>query len=211
MQNMEHIPQNALQRIDSNGHYEPAADALPGGTGSRLRHALNSTASRLGLDRWLSRWRGVDAMQAAIHGLALLAVAATVILPMYLWLDSHQARAYLDVPGEVAPQQPQAARVSSQPLPNHQVVLARRAYFRREAVQQSTPEAPVVSLPGLTDLYVLQGILMGDTPQAIVLDKTANSSIFVEKGQHLGNFRVVDIQVDRIILEKDNQRFELRI
>jgi type II secretory pathway component PulC len=57
----------------------------------------------------------------------------------------------------------------------------------------------------------LVGILSGDTPQAIIEDKRAQKTYYVNKGQFVGDFQLEDIQEGKIILNNNGQRYELHI
>lgn len=57
----------------------------------------------------------------------------------------------------------------------------------------------------------LVGILSGDAPQAIIEDKRAQKTYYVNKGQFVGDFQLEDIQEGKIILNNNGQRYELHI
>lgn len=57
----------------------------------------------------------------------------------------------------------------------------------------------------------LVGIIAGENPQAIIEDKSAQKTYYLNKGQFIGEFQVEDIQEGKIILNFNGQRFELHI
>lgn len=57
----------------------------------------------------------------------------------------------------------------------------------------------------------LVGIIAGENPQAIIEDKLAQKTYYLNKGQFIGEFQVEDIQEGKIILNFNGQRFELHL
>jgi type II secretory pathway component PulC len=57
----------------------------------------------------------------------------------------------------------------------------------------------------------LVGIIAGENPQAIIEDKKAQKTYYLNKGQFIGEFQVEDIQEGKIILNFNGQRFELHL
>ncbi len=159
--------------------------------------------------RRLAEESGLDYL---LRGMVVLALCGTLLLPAFVWYDGRRVQqTFAGVPAatKTSAAGPRPKRTTSRKALR---VFAKRSYFQKprpRAVVQK--DVPVKTLPGLTDLYELQGILMGEQPQAIIADKTAGKTLFVQKGQRLGDFQVIEIQSDRIILQKEGERFELRI
>ena len=57
----------------------------------------------------------------------------------------------------------------------------------------------------------LVGIIAGENPQAIIEDKKAQKTYYLNKGQFIGEFQLEDIQEGKIILNFNGQRFELHL
>ena len=55
----------------------------------------------------------------------------------------------------------------------------------------------------------LQGIISGENPQAIIVDKKTQKTYYVTQGQFIGEFRIVDIQEGKIIISYKGQKFEI--
>lgn len=65
--------------------------------------------------------------------------------------------------------------------------------------------------PDLIKDFTVVGIIAGDSPQAIIEDKKAQKTYYLEKGQFMGEFRIEEIQDGKIVLDYKGQRFELHI
>lgn len=77
---------------------------------------------------------------------------------------------------------------------------------------QQVDVEPVVTGPTLDDVRAnlsLIGIIAGERPQAIIEDRKAGKSHFLYKGGSVGGAKIVDILNDSVILEYQDQRFEL--
>ncbi|RMF56147.1 MAG: hypothetical protein D6748_14195 [Calditrichaeota bacterium] len=64
-------------------------------------------------------------------------------------------------------------------------------------------------VPGIAQRFTLLGVMMGDTPKAIVRENISNNSMFLTVGNRLGNYIIKEIFSDRIILEDNGERLEL--
>jgi hypothetical protein len=80
------------------------------------------------------------------------------------------------------------------------------------ASMSSSPglEKPVSPLNAdiLKDISLV-GIISGDNPQAIIEDKKTQQTLYVTKGQYIGEIQVEDIQEGKIIINYQNARYEL--
>lgn len=71
-------------------------------------------------------------------------------------------------------------------------------------------EKPINALsPGLLKDINLVGIISGDSPQAIIEDKKTKETFYATKGQFIGEIQIEDIQAGKIIVNYQNQRYEL--
>lgn len=57
--------------------------------------------------------------------------------------------------------------------------------------------------------FALLGVIWGQRPQAIIEDKKAQKTYFLNKGEVFGNIEVRDILENKVILNYKNQQFEL--
>lgn len=74
------------------------------------------------------------------------------------------------------------------------------------AVAIKVPEIPIEEI---AQNYSLVGVLNGANPQAIIADKKNNRTVYVYKGQLLGDSNVVDIEDKKVILNHKGRTFEL--
>ncbi|RMF67166.1 MAG: hypothetical protein D6743_05285 [Calditrichaeota bacterium] len=89
-----------------------------------------------------------------------------------------------------------------------------RQYFRTQkpdAGAAADPSFDASEVPSLAERFTLLGILVGQTPQAIVKDNSTGASIFLEEGQSLEGYKVKAIFSDRLVLERDGELVNLRI
>ncbi len=86
--------------------------------------------------------------------------------------------------------------------------LGQRQIFSANFVQEGTAASSVVD----TDLIKhinLVGIISGDNPQAVIEDKKANKTYYLNKGQFIDELQIEDIKEGHIILNYKGQRYEL--
>lgn len=76
---------------------------------------------------------------------------------------------------------------------------------------QETPKPLNQVTPDLIKDINLLGILSGENPQAIIEDKKAQKTYYLNKGQFIGEFQVMDIKEGKIILNFNSQTFELNL
>ena len=77
---------------------------------------------------------------------------------------------------------------------------------------EPTKEKPIerVDLSGGAVELKLVGILWSDTPQAMIEDTKDQKTYLVSKGDKIGNVSVKDILVNKVVLTKDQQEWDLR-
>lgn len=76
--------------------------------------------------------------------------------------------------------------------------------------KEKSKTAAAASLDAIKD-YSLLGVISGENPQAIIEDKKTKQTLYLQKGQSLGEFKISDIQDGKIILESGGQAAELSI
>jgi len=97
----------------------------------------------------------------------------------------------------------------------YQRILGRRAFFVAQAGIVKKPDLPDSAFDSnavsIIDLRIV-GIVSGPQgPQAIVGNEKTGQSFYCSGGENLNGFLVKEVLSDRIILEKDDQTFEMRL
>jgi len=144
-----------------------------------------------------------------------LAVVFTIAVPALVHVDARALRANLAEP-------PQVHRSGKAAMKRIQVsggsfaqIAAKRPYFRPSGSEAKTggSQQPIdaVDVPGLAQRYALVGVIMGESPRAIVRARDNDSSQFLAKGDHLEGYLVQEIFSDRILLEQDGDLINLRM
>lgn len=86
----------------------------------------------------------------------------------------------------------------------------RRIFASPPKQETSMEPLKAVSQDFLRDITLL-GIVSGENPQAIIEDKSAQKTYYLNKGQFIGGFQVTDIKEGKIILDFNGQAFELNL
>ncbi len=84
--------------------------------------------------------------------------------------------------------------------------------FSPIAKEETAPQSTAEQGPKLEDIKTqlnLLGIVGGDSPQAIIEDKSTQKSYFLNKGSTFGDIEVKDIRDNKVILSYKGQEFEL--
>ncbi|RMD91662.1 MAG: hypothetical protein D6814_17960 [Calditrichaeota bacterium] len=165
--------------------------------------------------RWstLALWRE-NSMGMIYRAFFILAVIMTLGMPILLWQDNARLAAYRAVPEMTAKEAPPAKPWLTSTRQHSLAGLANRRFFKQ--AKQPKPASPAAPIPGsevsdLQERYMLQGILMGEKPQAIIQDKISGTSLFLSPGEILGDFKIKQILPDRVMLTREGQMFELRM
>ncbi|MDD5653252.1 MAG: type II secretion system protein N [Candidatus Omnitrophica bacterium] len=87
-----------------------------------------------------------------------------------------------------------------------------RQVFGSFSETQEGPGAAAVAAEAdsIKDINLL-GVVMGDNPQAIIEDKKSQKTVYVNRGQFIGQFQVEDIREGKVILNYKGQRYELGV
>lgn len=88
-----------------------------------------------------------------------------------------------------------------------QAINKRRIFAGAQESARQAGEAIVNQ--DLTKDFVLTGIISGDNPQAVIENKKAQKIYYLNKGQFIDGFQVADIQEGKVVLQHDDQKFEL--
>lgn len=94
------------------------------------------------------------------------------------------------------------------PLETYLNSIRQRSIFASEQIEVYGRSQVAVASDVLKDLSLV-GIISGDSPQAIIEDKKANKTYYVTKGQYIGEFMVEDILEGKVIINRNQERFEL--
>ena len=86
---------------------------------------------------------------------------------------------------------------------------AQRQIFSSPTAAQEAGQPPTAATADLVKDITLIGIISGETPQAIIEDKKTQKTLYVTKGQFIGELQVEDIQEGKVILNYKGQKFEL--
>lgn len=101
---------------------------------------------------------------------------------------------------------------SKKPYSYYLDIIDKHNLFKAKAGSLAGKNSAVpMASPELLENYSLSGIISGKNPQAIVIDKKTNKTYFLNKGQYLNNFKIVEIYEDKIVLELEGKEFELSI
>lgn len=90
--------------------------------------------------------------------------------------------------------------------------IKKRPIFTSPVKQENykQPAVKAVTQDLLKDLILL-GIVSGENPQAIIEDKNTQKTYYLNKGEFIGEFQVMDIREGKIILDFNGQVVELNL
>lgn len=100
------------------------------------------------------------------------------------------------------------------PFSYYSEIIGKRQLFKiiaaAESKEKSKAAPNAASLDAIKN-YSLLGVISGENPQAIIEDKKTKQTIYLQKGQSIGELKVTDVQDGKIILESGGQTAELSI
>lgn len=107
------------------------------------------------------------------------------------------------------------AQPERKPYPYYADIINQHELFKVAAEEIKQP-AVVDTVPQVNPLellsnYSLAGVVSGQSPQAIIKDKKAQKTLFLGKGQSLGEFKIHDIMEGKVILDFKGQKLELSL
>ena len=108
-------------------------------------------------------------------------------------------------PGEVV-ETNKAPRIQAKPLAFYLDNIKNRAVFG--AAYETDSSVGVIDRD-LTGNISLVGIISGENPQAVIEDKKAGKTYYLNKGQLFGEFQLEDIQEGKVILNYKGHRYGL--
>jgi len=87
--------------------------------------------------------------------------------------------------------------------------IGRRQLFRPAIGRKEKSVSKTKTLREIMQDFTLLGIMRGDNPQAVIEDKKAQKTYFLNRGDYLGEVQISDIQEGRVILEYEGESFDL--
>ena len=102
----------------------------------------------------------------------------------------------------------QGAKEEIRPVDYYLEGTERQIFTAPTASQEAGQPISVVGADLVKDISLI-GIIAGETPQAVIEDKKAQKTLYVSRGQFIGELQVEDIQEGKIILSYKGQKFEL--
>ncbi len=94
------------------------------------------------------------------------------------------------------------------PIEEIQKLFSSHALFSKPRKEEA-PKGP--TLEQMLQPYSLAGIVQGESPEALIQNKTTGRTNFVQTGQSFDQFKVIQIKNHSIIVERDGQQKELFI
>lgn len=95
------------------------------------------------------------------------------------------------------------------PYEYYQGFITQRDIFMSPWEKPNDPTASNVTASEFSNQYKLVGIVLDDNPQAILEETATGQSVFVHKGDTVGNARVEEIHEGKVILLYNNEKIEL--
>lgn len=143
----------------------------------------------------------------------VLFIAACIYLVIsfiYPWVGLRGAKFYRLTPEKIS-EFNNASVKDVKPYEFYLEGIGDRRIFANPAKQETYKELlKGVSKDLLRDITLL-GIVSGENPQAIIEDKLAQKTYYLNKGQFIGELQVTDIGEGKITLDFNGQAFELNL
>ncbi|MDD5595436.1 MAG: type II secretion system protein N [Candidatus Omnitrophica bacterium] len=141
-----------------------------------------------------------------IIGSLIYLVAAFV----YPWVGLKKIN--LPVISEKMKQTPQAeTKKESKPFEFYLKGMQGRQIFGTFSGKEEGQAAQVAAEADSIKDINLMGVILGDNPQAIIEDKKTQKTVYVSRGQFIGQFQVEEIKEGKVILNYKGQRYELGV
>jgi len=124
---------------------------------------------------------------------------------IYPWIGLKNFR--LPKISEKSTEEKRLAKDAAKPLEEYMQSVKGRRIFSGAAIQ-GTSLINVANFDLIKDISLV-GIISGENPQAVIEDKKAQKTFYVNKGQFIGEMQVEDIQEGKIIINYAGQKYEL--
>jgi type II secretory pathway component PulC len=106
----------------------------------------------------------------------------------------------------------EAGKKEAKPYEYYLNGMQARPLFGNASGQQGETEALAIATEAssIKDINLV-GVIMGDSPQAVIEDKKAQKTYYLIQGQFIGDFQVEEIMSGKVILNYHGQKFELNV
>ncbi|MCM8797224.1 MAG: hypothetical protein NC923_05025 [Candidatus Omnitrophica bacterium] len=99
------------------------------------------------------------------------------------------------------------SKQENQSFESRQEQTLKRQIFANPSTLEN-PISAAVESQSIKDINLV-GIIAGENPQAIIKDNKTQQIFYLSKGQFIGEFQIEEIQDGKIILERNEEKFEL--
>jgi len=100
--------------------------------------------------------------------------------------------------------------VTPLPYSYYSAQLEGKNLFKAAMIREDTAGSiPKKELRDLIKNLTLMGIISEEEPQAIIEDKSTGKSYFLKKGELINGVKIVEIKSNKVVLEYEEQRFDL--
>lgn len=201
----EHIsPEEKLLRL-IKGQKRPAADAAKKAPrpAAEPKPSIKNSLSFFSLG-----FLSFESLRKIIFAVFLASCIYLVISLVYPLVGLKQVK--LPSVPSVTPEaeETEAGGLEVKPLDFYLEPVRGRQIFSNISAPEAQGQAVAVDKDLVKDLNLI-GIISGENPQAIIEDKKAQKTYYLNKGQSIGEFQLEDIQEGKIILNYRGQKFEL--
>ena len=102
--------------------------------------------------------------------------------------------------------------VEARPFSYYEDIIKKRGLFKGIAPPEKKNKKTLSQTASeLLAGYSLKGILIEDTPQAIIEDKKTKQTYFLNQGDSLGKFLIEEIKEGKITLDLEGQKIEMSL
>jgi type II secretory pathway component PulC len=126
---------------------------------------------------------------------------------IYPWLGSEKIN--LQEKPKAGPAPEIAPEIKVKPYEYYLQGIEERKIFNNTSPPRIEEQPASAAGIGLIKDVALIGIISGDNPQAIIEDKKAQKTYYLNKGQFIGEFQIEEIKEGKIILNHRGTKYEL--
>jgi len=145
-----------------------------------------------------------------IYFIFAFSLAYLIISFAYPWFGFKNI-ASLPVKQEIIPDLKLKTNLQTKPFESYlSSIRARRIFGNTTGTETSAPTAlSTDTKAALIEQMTVIGIISGENYQAVIEDKKLQKTFSVVKGQSIGEFQVVDIQNNKVVLDYAGRKYEL--
>lgn len=139
--------------------------------------------------------------------LSLLGLGLSLILPARPGPSEIEIKPALPMPDEIKDED----LLKLKPYSYYAQQIGKRQLFVPSIgkKEEGASLAKSLSLREIMQDFSLIGIMEGKSPQAIIEDKKAKKTYFLNRGDYLDEIKITDIQKDKVTLEYQGENFDL--